>query len=131
MKCHSNWEFVLKNADVQLTIYSTIYSAYMTHSLRGCTAPKKLVIDPKVDCPTTLLVLKPGPGFVHTKALLFDPILFTVVLSNQITLVWSSQSLDLAQGPARWWDSQLWGLITSFLGLCNPSRSGSYMKNRW
>ena len=34
------WGFVLKNADAQLTIYSSIYPAYMIHSLRDCTASK-------------------------------------------------------------------------------------------
>ena len=106
MKCQSSREFVLKNADVQLTIYSPIYLVYMTHSLRGCTAPNHLVIYPQGGQSHHLWT---HPGIVHIKALPFDPILFIVVSSDQITLLWSSlvwQSLDLAYGPARWWDCQ-------------------------
>ena len=38
-KCHSSQKFLLKNAGVELNIYSSIYLAHMPHSLRGCRAP--------------------------------------------------------------------------------------------
>ena len=120
-KLHNSQESNLKNAGVQLSTHSSIYCAYMIHSLGSCVAPNHQESAPKPDNPLVWLCFKPDPGFFHTQALPFDPVLLTLVSCDQFTLPQSSRvqcwcsRAPLPMSPRKKWSFLLYGSLETCL----------------
>ena len=115
IKLHNSQEFNLTYASVQLSIHSPIYRAHMIHSLGRCAAPNHQESAPKLENPLMWLCFRADPGFFHTQALPFDPILWILVSCDQFTMpqsfrvqCWCSKA-PLQMNPWNKWPFLLYG----------------------